>query len=272
MIDLHCHTTASDGALPPGAVVQVAARAGVRVLAITDHDTVDAVGEAARAAADLGVRIVAGVEISARIGPRELHVLGHFLDPADPALAGRLAAFRQGRASRGDAILERLRAHGVDLDPAELAVQAGGGSVGRPHVARLLVARGVARNMQDAFDRWLCEGRPGWVERPFPEAEEAIALIRGAGGVASLAHPALSGVCGPELERLAGLGLSAVEVDHPGQAEAVRRKLRVVAGSLGLLTTGGSDFHGEAGHPGMEGMDRDVFQAYEALARGRESS
>ncbi len=271
MIDLHCHTTASDGTLPPAEIVRLAARAGVRILAITDHDTMEAIPAAWEAAKGRGLRIVAGVEISARIGETEIHVLGHFVDPSHPGLLSRLADFAALRASRAERMVEKLRSHGVDLRLEEILAEAGGdaGSIGRPHFARLLVAKGVAANFQDAFDRWLGEGMPGWVEREFPEAEEAIELIREAGGASSLAHPALSKVEGSELMALAKMGLDALEVDHPGQSESTRRKLRIIARSLGLLSTGGSDFHGESGGPGMEGMDAADFGAYEALIGDR---
>lgn len=268
MIDLHCHTTASDGLVPPAAVVRIAAAAGVKTLAISDHDTVEAVDEARREGLALGVRIVPSVEVSARIGEREIHVLGHFVDPSEPKLLARLAFYREGRSRRAREMVEALRGQGIDLHFDELLAIAGPeeGSIGRPHFARLLVTKGAARDFQDAFDRWLGKGKPGWVERPFPTAAEAIELIRGAGGATSLAHPALSGVTGSEIEELASLGLAAIEVGHPGQGEQTRRRLRMIADSLGLLRTAGSDFHGEGSALGSETMDGATFLAYEAAA------
>jgi len=263
-IDLHCHTTASDGVLSPAEVVRRAAEAGVSVLAITDHDTVDAVEVAAEAARGLALRIVPGVEISARLGDKEIHVLGHFFDPRDPALVAGLASFREKRRERAARMVEQLRAHGAPLDLEEVLDT--DGSVGRPHLARLLVARGHARDFREAFDRWLGKGKPGWVERSMPAAHEAIALVRGAGGVASLAHPRLSKVEGDELVALARAGLSGLEVDHPHQDEDVRRNLRLAARSLGLEATAGSDFHGSEGSPGQESMDDEAFRRYEAGA------
>lgn len=263
-IDLHCHTTASDGALAPAEVVRLAHAAGVGVLAITDHDTVAAVEEAAVEARPLGVRIVPGVEISARLGDKEIHVLGHFVDPSDARLLSSLADFGHKRRERAERMVEQLRAHGAPL-PLEEVLE-GEGSVGRPHLARLLVAHGHARDFREAFDRWLGKGKPGWVDRPMPAAEDAIALIRGAGGAASLAHPRLSRVSGEELVSLARAGLSGVEVDHPRQDGDARRILRLAAGSLGLEATAGSDFHEAPDAPGLESMDAEAFRRYETAA------
>ncbi|AKU90682.1 PHP domain-containing protein [Vulgatibacter incomptus] len=274
MIDLHAHTTASDGSLSPGELVRRAVAAGVGVLAITDHDTVDGVAAASSAAATMGLRIVPGVEISCRLGARELHILGHFLDPQDPVLLGSLEGFRRVRESRARAMIDRLREAGLDLRYEELLAIPGAdeGSLGRPHVARLLLTKGLVRDFQEAFDRWLVEGAPGWVERPLPEATEAIGLIRRAGGAASLAHPALSGVTGAELMQLASLGLAGLEVDHPRQGTEIRRSLRAIAASLGLVATAGSDFHGEGGRPGQETMSKADFRAYERAAGEPEAS
>jgi len=245
-------------------VVRLAHAAGVDVLAITDHDTVAAVDEAHRAGRQLGVRIVPGVEISARLGEKEIHVLGHFVDPAERRLVSSLARFRELRRARAERMVERLRAHGAPLPLEEVLGEEG--SVGRPHLARLLVAHGHARDFQEAFDRWLVKGRPGWVEREMPEAGEAIALVRGAGGVASLAHPRLSRVSGDELATLARAGLAGVEVDHPRQDGETRRMLRLAVGSLGLEPTAGSDFHGAPEAPGLESMDAEAFGRYETAA------
>jgi len=266
-IDLHCHTTASDGAHAPAEVVRLAHAAGVGVLAITDHDTVAAVEEAADAARPLGLRIVPGVEISARLGDKEIHVLGHFVDPAEPRLLSSLADFGRRRRERAERMVEQLRAHGAPLPLDE--VLGGEGSVGRPHLARLLIAHGHARDFREAFDRWLGKGKPGWVDRSMPAAQDAIALIRGAGGAASLAHPRLSKVGGEELVALARAGLSGVEVDHPRQDGDARRTLRLAASSLGLEATAGSDFHEAPEAPGLESMDSEAFRRYEATVGKR---
>jgi len=269
MIDLHCHTTASDGIHPPAEVVRRAAAAGVKILAISDHDTVEGVAEAAAEAMLRGIRIIPAVEISARFGEDEVHLLGHFVDPDHLALREGLASFRGGRLRRAERMVEKLRQAGVDLHMDELLAEVGasGGAVGRPHFARLLIAKGHAADFQEAFDRWLGKGKIGFVERELPTAKEALRLIRRAGGASSLAHPALSGVDGAGMMELAAQGLEAIEVGHPGQGSETRRRLRAIADSLGLLTTAGSDFHGDSGALGAETMDSAAFLAYEALAK-----
>lgn len=265
MIDLHGHTTASDGVLEPAAYVRLAAEAGVRVIAVTDHDTTAGVAEALEAARRIGeIRVVPGIEISARLGSREIHLLGHFVDHLDPALQARLVSFGDARARRMEAMVERCREVGLDVRLEEIEAQ---GAMGRPHLARLLVKKGYARDLQNAFDRWIGVGGPAWVERPLPSAKEALAAIHAAGGCATVAHPALSGLGEADLRELAAMGLDGVEVDHPKQTRDQRRKLRAAAAELGLCATAGTDFHAP-GHlataPGLEGMDADAFARYEA--------
>ena len=278
MIDLHAHTTASDGALAPAALVRLALASGVRVLAITDHDTTAGLAEAVRAAEEAGraLRVVPGIEISARLRDREIHLLGHFVDPHDEALQRRLAAFAEARGRRMEAMVERCRAAGLDVSLEEVeARREPGGTLGRPHLARLLVEKGHARDVQDAFDRWLGRGGPAWVERPLPEAAEAIALVRDAGGCAAVVHPGLSGLGKAALRELAAAGLEGVEIDHPGHNVEQRRSYRAIARALGLHATAGSDFHtvdGTPAHPGTETMEMSAFSAWEACAGRRRAT
>lgn len=273
MIDLHSHTTASDGVHPPAELVRLAAGAGVRVLAVTDHDTTAGIREAQLAAEEQGgvVRIVPGIELSARWKGHEVHVLGHFVRPDDPALGEALVRFREARENRMSAMVARCRSIGLDVSLEEIeARRTGPGSLGRPHLARLLLEKGYARDFQDAFDRWIGKGAPAWVERPMPEAAEAIALVHGAGGCATVAHPALSGLKEADLRALAAAGLDGIEVDHPGQTPDVRKTLRGYARSLGLCATAGSDYHAaENGgmRLGTEAMEPGEFAGYEARAR-----
>ena len=172
-------------------------------------------------------------------------------------------------------MVERLRAHGLGVTMAEVEAQREGeGSLGRPHLARVLVSRGWARDLQDAFDRWIGRGTPGWVDRPLPEAAEAIRWIREAGGCAAIAHPGASHLPERDLRSLAALGLEGIEVDHPAHPPEAREMLRRVAATLELCATAGSDFHtGEAGaRPGTEGMRPEEFAVWEARARSREVS
>lgn len=272
MIDLHAHTTASDGLLPPERLVELAVASGVRVLAITDHETTAGIA-AAREAAAGRIRIVPGVEISCRWNGREIHVLGHFVAPEDEGLERRLAAFRASRSERMEAMVERLRARGLGVTMDEVEAQREGeGSLGRPHLARVLVARGWARDVQDAFDRWIGKGTPGWVERPLPDAVEAIRWIREAGGCAVVAHPGASHLGEREIRGLAAAGLEGIEVDHPSHTQDLRNMLRRVAAKLDLCATAGSDFHTEEAGvlPGSEGMDPGEFARLESRVPGRQ--
>lgn len=267
MIDLHAHTTASDGRSTPEELVARAAAAGVTVLAVTDHDTVAAVDACIEAAERIGgIEIVPGIEISASWKRREIHVLGHFVDPSDEALLRALERFRDQRRERMEKMIDRCRFLGLSIDLEDLG---GEGSWGRPHLARALVRGGYASDMQEAFDRWIGAGGPAFVERSLPDAAEAIDLIRSAGGCAAVAHPALSKLGGNDFGELAGLGLVGVEVDHPRQPPHVRRTLRRQAARLGLQPTAGSDDHGPDDGPaqvGREAMDEGCFAAYRSRA------
>jgi len=273
LIDLHSHTTASDGVHTPAELVRLAVEAGVAVLAVTDHDTTAGVAAAQAAAAEQGggLRIVPGIEISCRWKDREIHILGHFLDPDHPALLERLAAFRDARSRRMEAMVERCRSIGLDVRLEEIeSRREGAGTLGRPHLARLLVEKGYASDLQHAFDRWIGRGAPAWVERPMPEAAEAIRLIRAAGGCATVAHPGLSGIRSADLRALRREGLEGVEADHPAQTPDVRRTMREHARAHGLCVTAGSDYHADerdgTRRLGTETMESGAFSAYEARA------
>lgn len=249
MIDLHLHTTASDGRLAPAALVALAARRGVRTLAVTDHDTVAGLSEARAAAAAHGVGLIDGIEITAIEQGRDVHVLGYFFDPQSATLADLLERQRAARLRRVRDIAARLRALGLVVDERAIIEDAAhqpGRSVGRPAIADALVAAGHAIDRRDAFDRLLAAGRPAFVPRWGPALAAAVAAIVGAGGIASLAHPGLNGLDG-EIPRFAASGLAAIEArhrDHPPELEA---HYRGMAAALGLAISGGTDFHGEPG-------------------------
>jgi predicted metal-dependent phosphoesterase TrpH len=240
--DLHAHSTASDGAYTPAQVVELARRGGLGAVALTDHDTTAGLAEA-RAAAAGAVELVAGVEITAEHAGREVHILGYFIDPDDRALGEALAAVRAERAERFAAMVARLRACGVTLGEEALAPASAADSLGRRHLAEALVRSGAAATVREAFARWLRDGgRAAVPKRRLPVAE-ALALVRGAGGVASWAHPGAD--CGPaSLAELRGLGLGAVEAEYPDVRGARQRELRGWAAALGLAVSGGSDCHG----------------------------
>jgi hypothetical protein len=247
-IDLHLHTTHSDGSLAPVAVLELAHKAGVSALAITDHDITTGIPEALEAGARLGIEIIPGVEISSRFGDNELHILGYFLDWRDATLNARLATLRASRHNRNPLIIERLRALGCDLTYEEVKTLAGTESVGRPHIARVLMEKGYVASAKEAFDRFLAHGKPAYVPRELPDPAEAIAWIRDARGIAVLAHPLWAKVNGEGLfklcEKLKASGLGGLEVHYSTHNPKQTADLLDIARRLDLLVTGGSDFHG----------------------------
>lgn len=251
--DLHAHTTASDGRLTPKELVALAADAGLAGVAITDHDTVAGIGEAMRAGEARGIDVVPGVEIGASGDGADIHVLGLWIDWTDAGLLERLALHRDVRRARNVAMMAALRGFGFDvaLEEAEaVALELRGGddrTVGRPHIAELLVRKGYARSTQEAFERWIGNDGPAYaaVERIAPE--EAIRWIHEAGGVAVLAHPGLYADGDRWIERLSRCGLDGVEASHADHDERQACHYRELAARCGLIPTAGSDFHGFRG-------------------------
>jgi predicted metal-dependent phosphoesterase TrpH len=245
VIDLHLHTTASDGRCTPDDLVDKAHAAGVTVMAVTDHDTLSGI-PAARAAADArGITCYTGIEVSAVHQGRDVHVLGYFVDPDEPALRSFLAEQRHDRRRRLDEILERLARLGLPIDAAPLrrAAEDGSRSIGRPLIAAALVAAGHARDIQDAFDRLLAEGRPAFVVRQGRPPADVIALLHGAHGLVSLAHPGklkLDAI----IPSLADQGLDAIEAFHPDHNDDDVLRYLGMARDHKLAVTGGSDYHG----------------------------
>ena len=274
MIDLHSHTLHSDGDRSPEQLLAEAAAAGIRVLSVTDHDTVSGIGECRAAAVRHGVRLVPGIELSCELHGREVHILGHFLDETSPALGRLAAAMLAERRERMERMVLRAQEGRLDGVTLEAVIACSGGeNLGRPHLARVLVDRGHARSIKDAFDRYLGTGGPLWVDRRRLTIPEALEIIRGAGGTASVAHPGANGVSRQELRVLAEAGLDAVEAHHPehppNQAEAFGKW----AAELGMLVTAGSDYHGPSVQPDRKLGDRwlaaDRFAALEERAGRR---
>lgn len=249
-IDLHAHSLISDGTDTPAELVAEARRAGLDVVALTDHDTFDGLPEALAAAESAGVRVLPGVELSTEVDGVSVHLLGYGCRTDDPALLAELALIRRGRDGRVPAMLALLAGLGMPLDPAVLArVSSSAASIGRPHLADALVAQGYVVDRTEAFDRLLADGGPAFVPRYAAPLEPAIGLIRAAGGVAVLAHPwgRVSREVLPEryLAELAqDHGLDGIEVDHNDHGPGTRAELRAVARRRGLLATGSSDYHG----------------------------
>lgn len=243
-IDLHLHTTASDGLLDPSALVAEARGRGVSVLSVTDHDTVAGLDVAADAARGLGLRFVPGIEISSASDGREIHILGYFLDPRDGALLAFLEGSRAARAGRMRAMASRLRGLGIVVDVEVLLASGKPGTFGRPHLARALVREGYVRSFDEAFDLYLAEGRPAYVERPDVKPVRAIGVIAAARGIPVLAHPGLYKADGI-IPSLVDHGLRGVEVYHAQHTPADVMEYRRLAARFDLLVTGGSDFHGD---------------------------
>lgn len=241
--DLHVHTVHSDGTYTPAQVVDLARRSGLAAVAVTDHDTLAGVGPAQAAAVGTSVAVVPGVEITAEYEERELHLLGYFVRLGDEPLNRALARLREHRVGRFWDMAERLRGCGVSLDDGELHALAGGGTLGRRHLAELVIKARRAGSVREAFARYLSDkGRVAVPKLRLP-LTEAIALVRGAGGVASWAHPAYD--CTREtLTDLRDHGLQAVEADYPGFRPSRVRELKAWAAELGLALTAGSDCHG----------------------------
>lgn len=246
LIDLHTHTTASDGVLSPQQLVRFAKDCNISVLAVTDHDTLEGLPVAATEADQVGVHLVPGVEITAHVEDLEVHILGHFIDPDDRQLAEFLASSRTDRIGRVHRMVEKLWVLGLPLDVDEVLSLAPGLSVGRPHVAQAMIRRGYVTSLKDAFDRYLTSGKPGYAERSRIPAALAIRAIQAAGGMASLAHP---GDYGRDeiIPFLVQHGLDGLEVYHPEHdSESVFRYERIRL-EYGLLAVGGSDYHGTGG-------------------------
>jgi predicted metal-dependent phosphoesterase TrpH len=247
-IDLHLHTTHSDGSLPPADVLTLAGKSGVTALAITDHDIVGGIPEAMDVGERLGIEVIPGVEISSRYGDGELHILGYFIDWKDAELNRRLATLRNSRHDRNPRIIEKLNELGLAVTYDEVRALAGTESVGRPHIARVLMSKGYVASAKEAFDRYLSEGAAAYVPRDLPAPAEAITWIRAARGVAVLAHPTWVKESAEGLYRLCdklkGEGLGGIEVHYSTHTAQQTAEYLNIAKRLDLLVTGGSDFHG----------------------------
>ncbi|MFF4965112.1 PHP domain-containing protein [Streptomyces sp. NPDC001037] len=247
-IDLHCHSTASDGTDTPAELVLGAAAAGLDVVALTDHDTTRGYAEAIAALPE-GLTLVTGAELSCRVDGVSMHMLAYLFDPEEPALLAERELVRDDRVPRARAMVAKLAELGVPVTWEQVERIAAGGSVGRPHVATALVELGVVPTVDAAFtEEWLADGGRAFVEKHETDPFEAIRLVKGAGGVTVFAHPAAvkRGRTVPELviAEMAAAGLDGIEVDHMDHDADARARLRGLAGELGLLVTGSSDYHG----------------------------
>ena len=281
--DLHTHTSRSDGLLEPADLARAASEAGIGILGLTDHDSVAGVEEADAAGSSLGIRVIPGVELSVRGTDPETaarvddHLLGLFVDPAAPALLAYLERLQRSRETMADETIALLARLGVPVDPERVAQLAAGAVVTRPHIARAMVEAGHVASEREAFDRYLGNGRPAALERPTPDHATAIATVRAAGGVAVLAHPVFGQEpdwtarlerVGPRLADLAAKGLAGVECAYPDVTPTIAEQLLAWTRERGLVSTGGSDYHGPDKAPyaplGRSAVAEEVVQALEA--------
>lgn len=248
-IDLHLHTTASDGAFAPAALVGMAAEAGLDCIAITDHDSTDGVAAAQETGQALGVRVIAGIEFNTMWHGQSVHILGYFVDTEHPELQAVIARQRDGRLYRAQRMVEKLAALKMPLVWEEILADADGGAVGRPHIAKAMLAQGYVSDANEAFARYLGHGMPAYVEQPKLTPSEAVMLLHRAGAAAGLAHPYnVEGADQVDLDtlvpELAAAGLDAIETYYTGYGTQQRAEILNLAARFDLIPTGGSDFHG----------------------------
>ena len=247
-IDLHIHTTASDGTCSPGEVVRLGAAAGLKLMAVTDHDTVAGVKEAVAEGEKLGIQVIPGIEISSDYMGEDTHILGYGVDPESPAMAEVLAWIVEERDRRNGQIAALMRKDGIEVDIDALKERYPGATVGRPHFARALVDHGWAKSVPEAFERWLNTGKPYYLPRNQLPFDRGFGFIHRAGGVAVLAHPLQYGYDPAGLRaliaRAAQCGAEGMEVHYSGYTQAQRAMLTKLAEEFGLFVTGGSDYHG----------------------------
>jgi predicted metal-dependent phosphoesterase TrpH len=253
--DLHVHSTASDGSLSAVELVAMAAEARVEVLAVCDHDSVESVLPAATAASAAGITLIPAVELSASRERGDLHILAYFVDPLDPTLLANLGDLRDSRLRRAERMVSSLRSAGYDISLEQVLAISDGGAVGRSHVARALVDAGHAADVSEAFKRFIGRERPFYVAKDGPGPAEVVRTVVACGAVPVLAHPGISHA-DDEIPGLIEAGLRGIEAYHADHDLRQRRRYATMAGSLGLLVTGGSDYHGpDAPNPALGSVD-----------------
>ncbi len=247
-IDLHAHTTASDGSLTPTQLIEAAISTGLEAIAITDHDTADGVEEAVTAGENLGIRVVPGIEISAQIDRGTLHILGYEINPDEEMFAAGIERLKQARRDRNPKIIRNLQAMGIPIELEQAEMKAGGGVVGRPHIAEALLDIGAVSTIQEAFDRYLDASSPAYEHKFRYEPAEAFQLILGAGGIPVMAHPCQTGREGEGLNNLVAelkdMGLGGIEVYYTHHTPEQCEFYMELADRFNLIQTGGTDFHG----------------------------
>jgi 3',5'-nucleoside bisphosphate phosphatase len=268
-IDLHTHSTHSDGTLAPAEVIRLGAERDLDVVALTDHDTTDGLPEALATGLEVGVEVVPGVEFSAEYLGTSVHILCYWMDADDPALQLELRRLREDRYRRGELMVEKLGSLGLPIAFERVREIAGDATIVRPHIAQAMVEAGIVQTEKEAFERYIGDGGPAHVAKHALDPLDAVALIEGAGGVCVLAHPGMwgdqSSVPDELIERMAVAGMRGLEVDHPDQTPEARERYRELADRLGLIATGGSDCHGSRYDPVRMGSSLCDPEAFVAL-------
>ena len=276
-VDLHLHTTASDGVLTPSGIVHYAKERELEAIAVTDHDTINGNGEALDEGEKLGIEVIPGVEISAQFDLGSMHILGYFIDIGNRTLNEKLSLLQETRAQRNPRMVQKLRDLGLEITYDEVQHASGGGQVGRPHFAQVLLQKGYVNAVQEAFDRYLGKGAPAYVDKFRLNPKEAMRLIREAGGIPVLAHPFTLHIPPPNqlnalLNELIELGLMGIEVYYPEHTEDQISLYESLAERLGLLVTGGSDYHGiEADKADIGLGGRDMRLSYSMVESMKEA-
>lgn len=263
-VDLHMHSTYSDGQLTPAELIKMASGLGLAAVALADHDCLDGVEEYNAAAGRAGMETVSGVELSCVYRDRDLHILGYGVDPADAPLRGMLEKFVDTRERRGIKIVEKLEALGVKIDVKRVLQRAGAGALGRPHIAEALVEGGYVKDFNEAFDKYIGEDCPAYVEKFKMTPGDAVTYIHGAGGLAFVAHPGFYMADLEAFYELLEVGFDGIEVYHSKHKPDTAEQLRGIARERGLLESGGSDFHGFAGRDAL-GQPEVPFEFFEKI-------
>ncbi|MCK5101028.1 MAG: PHP domain-containing protein, partial [Desulfobacteraceae bacterium] len=247
--DFHVHTNASDGSFAPAELLEKALNEGIKVLAITDQDTISGVAEAVQKGEELGIEVIPGLEISIDFDPGTFHLCGYGINVDNDALKTALEFVQNARRNRNDLIIEKLKTVGVELNMTEIKAVAGPDQIGRPHFARVIIAKGYAETVQEVFDKYLAKGKPGYIDKKRLPVDEAVEVIQGAGGIAVLAHPITlklesEAAYRNYISKLKKKGLSGLEVCSSSHSDADNIFFTKLADELGLIKTAGSDFHG----------------------------
>jgi predicted metal-dependent phosphoesterase TrpH len=276
-VDLHIHTTASDGVMRPSEVVRYAKTKGLQAIAITDHDTIEGLEEGVSEGERIGLEVIPGIEISAAHSPGSMHILGFFVDIRHPFLNERLGYLQKARAERNPKIVEKLNQLGIEVTYEEVLKASGGGQVGRPHFAHVLLEKKYVRSFQEAFDHFLKKGAPAYVDKFRFTAKEALYFINEAKGVAVLAHPNTLSLNGySELEqlllKLVEEGLKGIEVYYPEHSTLEVARYKALAERYGLLMTGGTDYHGIEGSELDIGVGRGEMKLPYSIVEGLKSA